>query len=335
MTDIWEGEDSMGYRYVVSAPGQGVQRPGMLDPWLEGVPEAPELVDTWSRRAGFDLVTASRDETLLADTAFAQPLIVAVSVLAYRLLRSRLAPDADDVLFAGHSVGELAAAAGAGHLDAETAVALARVRGEAMSAACAVAPTGMAAVMPTKRDGASDEEITAAVAASGLSVANVNGSHQFVAAGPADRVAAFADAPPPGTRVAPLNVAGAFHTEAMAPAVEAFAHAAHGVRFAEPASAMLGNADGALVSGPDELRRRLINQITGPVRWDLCAQATARLAPDALHIELAPSGPLTRLLQRARPDAHAVAIAIPEDIDRVVAQAGAHGRTPQPALAGA
>lgn len=312
------------YHYVVTAPGQGVQRPGMLDPWLEAVPGAAGLIDDWSRAAGFDLAEAGRDETLLADTAYAQPLIVAASLLAYRLLRGRLTPAAGEVLFAGHSVGELAAAAGAGYLSPRDAVALARVRGVAMSAACALAPTGMAAVMPSKRAPASDEEIVAAVAAAGLTVANWNGSHQFVAAGPADRIEALADAPPPGTRVSPLAVAGAFHTEAMAPAVEAFTRAIEGVRITEPASAMVGNGDGALLTG-DDLRHRLIRQITSPVRWDLCARTIADQAPGSPHIELAPAGPLTRLLQRARPEARAVALAAPQDLDRVPAGAAAAG----------
>ncbi|MEV8459080.1 MULTISPECIES: ACP S-malonyltransferase [Streptomyces] len=311
----------MVHHYVVTAPGQGVQRPGMLDPWLDAVPGARALVDDWSRAAGLDLVEAGRDAALLADTAVAQPLIVAASLLAHRLLRERLPLAADEVLFAGHSVGELAAAAGAGYLSPRDAVALARVRGAAMSAACALAPTGMAAVMPGRRAGASDEEIAAAVAAAGLTVANFNGSHQFVAAGPADRVEALAEEPPPGTRVAPLNVAGAFHTQAMAPAVETFARAIAGVPIARPASAMVANGDGALLTGPEDLRRRLIIQLTSPVRWDLCTETIARLAPDALHLELAPAGPLTRLLGRARPDARAVALGLPEDIDRAVAEA--------------
>ncbi|MFI6662666.1 ACP S-malonyltransferase [Streptomyces sp. NPDC050523] len=318
-----EMEESVVYPYVVTAPGQGVQRPGMLDPWLEGVPEAPALVDDWSETVGFDLVEASRDATLLADTAVAQPLIVAVSVLSLRLLRSRLPVFRGAVLFAGHSVGELAAAAGAGYLSAEEAVGLARVRGAAMSAACAMAPTGMAAVMPTRRDGAPDEEIASAVTAAGLTVANFNGSHQFVAAGPLERVEALADTPPPGVRVARLPVAGAFHTEAMAPAVEPFARAVRHARITEPASALLGNEEGAPVAGPDDLRRRLITQITSPVRWDRCTEAIACHAPDALHIELAPAGPLTKLLQRSHPGARAVAVATPEDVDRAAAEADA------------
>ncbi|MCF3960682.1 ACP S-malonyltransferase [Streptomyces fuscigenes] len=330
-------EEQARYRYVVTAPGQGVQRAGMLDPWLEAVPGAPELVDRWSRAAGFDIESAGRDATLLADTAFAQPLIVAASLLSLRLLCGELALDAGDVLYAGHSVGELAAAAGAGCLDASAAVGLARVRGARMSAACAAAPTGMAAVMPTRKGGAGDEELTAAVTAAGLTVANWNGSHQFVAAGPAERVQALAESPAPGMRVAPLAVAGAFHTGAMAPAVPGFARAAREAGFTRPASAMVANGDGALISGPDDLRRRLVAQITSPVRWDLCGRTIERLAPDALHIELAPAGPLTRLLQRSRPDARAVALATPEDVGRAVEQARAahEERLREPAPAGA
>lgn len=313
-------EETVGYHYVVTAPGQGVQRPGMLDPWLDRVPGASELVGDWSQAVGFDLVEAGRDGTLLADTAYAQPLIVAASLLAFRLLRSSVRLAADEVLFAGHSVGELAAAAAAGHLSTEEAVRLARVRGAAMSAACGLARTGMAAVMPTKRAGASDQEIAAAVTEAGLTVANWNGSHQFVAAGPSDRIDALVAAPPRGTRVAPLVVAGAFHTEAMASAVEPFALAVQETPISGSASAMLGNGDGALVAGPADLRRRLITQITSPVRWDRCGETIARLAPDALHIELAPAGPLTRLLQRADPDARAIAMAAPEDVLLVAAE---------------
>lgn len=313
------------YHHVVTAPGQGVQRPGMLDPWLDAVPGLSCLVDDWSRAVGFDLIEAGRDEKLLADTAYAQPLIVAASLLSHELLSGELPLAAGEVLFAGHSVGELAAAAGAGYLRPRDAVVLARVRGAAMSAACRVGLTGMAAVMPSKRNPASDDQIVAEVAAAGLTVANWNGSHQFVAAGPADRVEALADAPPAGTRVSPLAVAGAFHTEAMAPAVADFARAIEEVRISEPVSAMVGNGDGALVAGPDDLRRRLITQITSPVRWDLCAETISRHAPDALHIELAPAGPLSRLLQRARPEARAVALGVPQDLDRVMADSSLVG----------
>jgi [acyl-carrier-protein] S-malonyltransferase len=310
------------YDFVITAPGQGVQRPGMLDPWLTATSDASALLDEWSDIVGFDMVAASRDETRLGDTAVAQPLIVAASLLSLELLRNQV-PVGDRVLFAGHSVGELAAAAGAGYLSSTAAIGLARARGTAMSAACARSETGMSAVMPAKRAGASDDAIVAAIRAAGLTVANWNGSHQFVAAGPKHRLDTFA---PPGTRVARLAVAGAFHTEAMAPAAAMFARAAAETDFADAASAMVGNGDGALVSSPDDLRRRLITQLTSPVRWDLCSTTIADSTDATAHIELAPAGPLTRLLKRAHPDAHAVALRHPKDVEEVAA--------PQPVMAG-
>ena len=175
----------------------------------------------------------------------------------------------------------------------------------------------MSAVMPAKRAGASDDAIVAAIRAAGLTVANWNGSHQFVAAGPTHRLDTFEAAAPPGTRVVRLAVAGAFHTDAMAPAAVMFARAAAETDFAGAASAMVGNGDGALVSGPDDLRRRLITQLTSPVRWDLCSATIADSTDVTTHIELAPAGPLTRLLKRARPDAHAVALRHPKDVEEV------------------
>ncbi|MGH3863046.1 ACP S-malonyltransferase, partial [Actinokineospora sp.] len=299
----------------------GAQRPGMLDSWVAAAPQAGALLADWSAVAGFDLLDAGRDATAMADTAVAQPLITAAALLSMESLRDRMSLDPDRVLFAGHSVGELAAAAGAGYLTPATAITLARARGEFMSAACAASPTGMAAVRPTRRDGRPDESIVAEIHAAGLAVANWNGSHQFVAAGPVDRVDGFVAKPPAGTRITRLDVAGAFHTDAMITARAPFARAVAEAPLSEPTSAMLGNSDGAIVAGPADLRQRLVTQVTSAVRWDLCAAAiAAQSSPDALHIELAPAGPLTRLLERARPGVRAIAVRAPEDVDRVVAQ---------------
>lgn len=306
------------YRYVVTAPGQGSQRPGMLDPWLDRISEATGLVSNWSELTGVDLIEASRDNTMLADTAVAQPLIVAASLLAYRLLRRKVSLPARELVFAGHSVGELAAASAAGYLSPEDAVRLAGVRGAAMSAACARKDTAMAAVMPARQAGLPDEGIVKAILGADLTVANWNGGHQFVAAGPTDRVKSLAAAPPVGTMVIPLAVAGAFHTDAMRSAVGEFATAIQETVVKPPTSAMVGNRDGALLAGPDDLRERLIAQITGPVRWDLCTEALLQRAPAAMYLELPPAGSLTRLLKRVQPGSPAFALRMPEDIDRVL-----------------
>lgn len=314
-TCIFNESDLGMFEYVIMAPGQGVQRPGMLDPWLEASPRAGELLSGWSEVVGFDMLEASRNENSLSDTAAAQPLIVAAALLSMDLLQSWIAMAKHRILFAGHSVGELAAAVGAGYLMPLTAITLARARGIAMSTACMMHKTGMAAVMPTKRDGASDKSIGAAIRAAGLTVANWNGSHQFVAAGPVDVLEAFTASLPAGMRIIQLGVAGAFHTEAMAAAAAPFARAVKRSQFLNPTSAMLSNRDGAVVAGPDDLRQRLVAQITSAVRWDRCSATIASFsAPDTVHIELAPAGPLTRLTERAYPGVRIVALRAPQDV---------------------
>src|SRR4051812_24907017 len=127
-------------------------------------------------------------------------------------------------LVAGHSVGELGAAALAGVLPAEAAIALAGVRGREMAAACALEPTGMSAV-----PGGDPAEVVAAIERHGLYPANRNGAGQIVAAGGLDGLAKFAAEPPAKARVIALPVAGAFHTPFMAPAETALGAVAGGV----------------------------------------------------------------------------------------------------------
>lgn len=310
--------DGATYDHVVVAPGQGVAQAGMLDGWLDaGLDDGGSvaMLAEWSAAAGVDLIAASRDAAALGDTAVAQPVIVAASLLSMELLREQHVLDDQRTLYAGHSVGELTAAACAGCLTPASAVTLARVRGIAMAAACTATPTGMAAVMPARRDPASDDAIRTAIDGAGLTLANANGSHQFVAAGPRDRLEAFAAARPTGLRIAHLAVAGAFHTDAMAAAVAPFADAVERTSFRRPAAALLANADGAFVVDAGDLRRRLITQISAPVRWDLCsATIAARSGPQTVQLELAPGGPLTKLLQRSRPEAEAVALHGPADV---------------------
>ena len=119
---------------------------------------------------------------------------------------------------AGHSVGEITAAAAAGVLSAEQAMVFVRERGRAMAQAAALTPTGMSAVL-----GGDADEVVAAANALDLTAANINGAGQIVVAGTLEALAAFADAPPEKARVRPLQVTGAFHTDYMAPAVDVLA----------------------------------------------------------------------------------------------------------------
>ncbi len=309
---------------IITAPGQGAQTPGFLAPWLE-LPGVAERLGVASEQAGCDLVrfgtTANADE--IRDTAVAQPLLVAAAIVVASAL-SGSAPsggDPGDVpadATAGHSVGELAAGVIAGVLSADDAMRLVRVRATAMAAAAAVEPTGMTAVLGGDQDAVLD-----AIASHGLTPANVNGAGQIVAAGTLADLEAFAAAPPAGARLRPLQVAGAFHTRHMAPAVAALRDAAASVPVKDPAMTLLSDADGAAVTTGQEWLERIIAQVAAPVRWDLCMRTMAQLGVTAI-IELPPAGTLTGLARRALPGVAQLAIKTPDQLDAAREMIGEH-----------
>jgi len=295
---------------IITAPGQGAQTPGFLAPWLD-VPGVTELLGTASELAGCDLIkygtTADADE--IRDTAIAQPLLVAAALAASGALAGGTAADIRADAAAGHSVGELAAGVLAGVLSADDAMRLVRVRGAGMAAAAAAEPTGMTAVL-----GGDEETVLAAIARHGLTPANVNGAGQIVAAGTLSDLEAFAADPPPGARLRPLQVAGAFHTRHMEPAVAALRDAAAEVTVADPALSLLCGADGTAVTTGKEWLERIVGQVAAPVRWDLCMRTMADLGVTAL-IELPPAGTLTGLAKRALPEVTRLAIKTPDQLD--------------------
>jgi len=274
------------------APGQGSQSPGMLTPWLE-LPGAPERIAQWSAAAGIDLerlgTTATAEE--ITDTAVTQPLVVASALLAYEELERRDAV-LPGTLTAGHSVGELAAAAIAGVFSTDDAVALAAVRGAAMGAACAAEPTGMSAVL-----GGDETAVLDRLRELDLTPANRNAAGQIVAAGRIDALEKLEQDPPERARIRKLSVAGAFHTPYMAPAQDAVAERAAAIEPHDPVLPLLSNADGARVHDGVEVLRRLVAQVTNPVRWDLCMATMAEANVSAL-VELPPAGALVGMAKR-------------------------------------
>ncbi|MGI5164035.1 ACP S-malonyltransferase [Spirillospora sp. CA-253888] len=293
---------------LLASPGQGAQSPGFLQPWLE-VPGVADRLAWWSAVTGLDLVrygtTADAEE--IRDTAVAQPLLVAAALAAHEALYPGDArPDA----VAGHSVGELAAAAISGVLSPEAALVLVRERGRAMAEAAAVTETGMTAVL-----GGDAEEVLAAIDKHGLTPANVNGAGQVVAAGTMERLAAFADEPPAKARLRPLSVAGAFHTEHMAPAVATLERLAPGAPVADPAITLLSNRDGAVVTAGRDYLSRLVAQVSAPVRWDACMATMRELGVTAI-IELPPAGTLVGLARRELKGVEPLALKGPEDLDK-------------------
>lgn len=289
---------------VLVAPGQGAQTPGFLTPWLD-LPGLADRLGAWSEVAGIDLVaygtTADADE--IRDTAVAQPLLVAAALAAAEALGA--APD----VLAGHSVGEFAAAALAGVLTHEEALTLVRERARAMAKAASVTETGMTAVL-----GGVEEDVLAAIEKHGLTPANINGAGQIVAGGTLEQLAAFKDDAPARARLIPLKVAGAFHTVHMAPAVESLREAAADVVPGDPRVTLLSNADGRPAATGAEFVRRLISQISSPVRWDLCMGTMAELGVTRM-IELLPGGTLTGLAKRGLRGVETVALKTPDDLD--------------------
>ncbi len=284
----------------------------MLTPWLD-LAGAADRVAAWSKATDLDLLrlgtTADAEE--IKDTAITQPLVVALALLAFEELRNRVELPGD-VLVGGHSVGELAAAAVAGVLSTDDAVALAAVRGAEMAKACALEPTGMAAVL-----GGEVDEVLAALAALGLDPANRNGAGQIVAAGPRAAIDELVASPPGRAKVRVLKVAGAFHTRFMAPAGEALRVRAAGITVSDPVLPLLSNADGAVVGDGAEVLRRLVDQVTRPVRWDSCQATIAERGATAV-VELPPAGTLVNLAKRELTGTTGVALKTPQDLDRVV-----------------
>ncbi|MEV5009744.1 ACP S-malonyltransferase [Streptomyces sp. NPDC093064] len=291
---------------VLVAPGQGAQTPGFLTPWLE-LPGAADRVAAWSDVIGLDLVHygTQADADAIRDTAVAQPLLVAAGLLS----AAALGDTGADVV-AGHSVGEITAAAFAGVLEDTAALTLVRRRGQAMAEAAAITETGMSALL-----GGDPDVSTAHLGKLGLTPANVNGAGQIVAAGTMEQLAALNEDKPEGVRkVVPLKVAGAFHTHHMAPAVERLAEAAKSLSPVDPKVIYVSNKDGRAVHSGDEVVERLVGQVANPVRWDLCMETFKELGATAL-IEVCPGGTLTGLAKRALPGVKTLALKTPDDLD--------------------
>jgi [acyl-carrier-protein] S-malonyltransferase len=306
---------------VIVAPGQGAQTPGFLTPWLED-PSFAARLDWLSAVAGLDLAHygTEADAETIRDTKIAQPLLVATALASALELFPHPADAFEQVgAVAGHSVGELAAAAGAGAISAEQAMVLVRERGRAMADAAAATPTGMTAVL-----GGDRAEVLASLEAHGLTPANDNGPGQIVAAGTLEQLEALAADPPPKARLIPLSVAGAFHTEHMAPAVGHLARLAVSVSAHDPRIPVISNRDGRLVhDGPDVLQR-IVGQIANPVRWDLCLETMSELGVTGV-LEMPPAGTLTGIAKRALKGVETFALKTPDQLDEARAFCGKHG----------
>jgi [acyl-carrier-protein] S-malonyltransferase len=299
---------------AIIAPGQGSQTPGMFNSWVSN-PVFHELLSKWSMRIDVDLIrlgtTADADE--IKDTANAQPLIVAASLLGARALGIK-----SFSFTSGHSVGELAAAAISGAISDEDALRLVRARGLEMAKAAALSPAGMSAVL-----GGDREIVLKKLKELALVAANDNGGGQIVAAGDLAALAALSENPPEGARVRALAVAGAFHTPFMAPAVEPLRTLAATISTAPTTISVISNKDGEVVKDGAQVLTRIVNQIANPVRWDLCMETMKKLGITGV-IELPPAGTLVGLLKRGAPEIETFALKSADDVSAAKEFAGRH-----------
>ena len=305
---------------VIVCPGQGAQTPGFFTPWLE-LPAFRKSIELMQQASGIDLIKHGTlsDADTIRDTSIAQPLIVSAGIAtAAALFHGSSAHSAGIAAVAGHSVGEITAAAISGVFDAETAINFVKRRGDAMAEAAALEHTSMAAVV-----GGEQSIVEDALRVLDLEPANYNGGGQIVAAGAASAIAQLQANPPAGSRVIALQVAGAFHTRFMKPAVAKLAEYAQSVQTNDPATALFSNAGGITVAEGKLFVDLLVQQVSSPVRWDLCMAAMVDAGVTAM-IEVAPAGTLVGLAKRSMPGIETLAVKTPENLEAALALINNH-----------
>lgn len=267
-----------------------------------------------------DVMWSGPAETLTL-TENAQPALMAVSIAALRVLESEagisVANDADFV--AGHSLGEYSALAAAGSFSVADTARLLRIRGRAMQTAVPVGAGAMAALIGLDYDAAA---AVAQEAAQGqvCQAANDNGGGQVVVSGDkaaVERAVEIAKAKG-AKRAMLLPVSAPFHCSLMQPAAEAMADALSKVTINVPVKPVVANVVAAPVSSPDEIRKRLVEQVTGTVRWRECVQTMSSKGVTTF-IEIGAGKVLSGLVKRIADGANCAAFGAPADIDAVKA----------------
>ena len=302
---------------VVVCPGQGSQTPGFLSPWLE-LPEFGQSLDAMSAASGINLAAhgTTSDADTIRDTKIAQPLIVGAGVATLAALES--AGFSGFAGVAGHSVGEVTASVAAGIFTPETGIRFVAKRGSEMAEAAAKTATSMAAVL-----GGDSEAVAAYLISLGLTPANYNGGGQIVAAGSLEGITKLQAEPLEGTKVIPLQVAGAFHTSYMEPAVAALSEFATSLQVRDPAVKIWTNSNGTTISNGADYLASLVSQVSNPVRWDLCMASMLEAGVTGI-IEVAPAGTLVGLAKRSMPGVETLAVKTPDQIPAALELAAKH-----------
>jgi [acyl-carrier-protein] S-malonyltransferase len=306
-------------------PGQGSQAVGMGKALADEFFEARAVFEAVDDALGESLSTTiwegPADKLMLTENA--QPALMAVSLAAVRVLEARGARIRDKAAYvAGHSLGEYSALAAAGSLSVADAARLLRTRGRAMQQAVPVGTGAMAALLGMELESARE---VAAEAAGGevCEVANDNGGGQVVISGDTAAVErAIEIAKAKGARRAVLlPVSAPFHCALMAPAAKVMAEALTDVEIHPPAVPLVANVVAGPISDPGEIRRRLVEQVTGMVRWRESV-AWLKDAEVSVFVEVGAGKVLSGLARRIAEGAEALSIGTPAEVDAVVAKLG-------------
>ncbi len=301
-------------------PGQGSQAVGMGAELAGAFATARAVFEEVDEALGerlWRLVQEGPAETLTL-TENAQPALMAVSVAVARVLARDFDIGIERAAFvAGHSLGEYSALAAAGAFTLADAARLLRRRGQAMQAAAPPGDGAMAALIGPKADLALAEAAAEAGRAEGVcAVANDNNEGNIVISGAAAAVAAASVAARErGARAVPLNVSAPFHCALMAPAAEVMAEALAETAIAPPRPPLVANVTARPITDPGEIRARLVEQVTGRVRW---RESIAWLAGEggvARFAELGAGKALTGMIKRTAPDAAASALSTPAELE--------------------
>ncbi|MEX0651208.1 MAG: ACP S-malonyltransferase [Actinomycetota bacterium] len=293
---------------AVVFPGQGSQYAGMADPWAVHT-AGHAVLEEAGEAMGRDVVADAHDEAALATTEFVQPALLACGVAAFRVLEAEGLTGV--VGAAGHSLGEFSALVAAGVLTLREALRVVVVRGEAMQRAGEARPGTMSALLGAGPDDA-EALCDDARGDDVLLVANRNSPVQSVISGSVAAIGrAEALAAERKMRAVRLDVAGAFHSSLMGPAVEPILRELAGIELGQPAFPIAENVSGSLVSDVTELRLLLERHVISPVRWHDDVQALAA-AGATTFLECGPGEVLTKMAKRVVPGASALAVGSPE-----------------------
>jgi [acyl-carrier-protein] S-malonyltransferase len=293
---------------AVVFPGQGSQFVGMADPWVDH-PAGAAVLEAASDALGRSILEGARDEDALQTTEFVQPALLACDVAAFRVLQASGLTELVGV--AGHSLGEFAALVAADALVLADALELVVVRGAAMQRAGAERPGAMCALLGV---GTADAERLCAEVRDDeeLIVANRNSPAQSVVSGTVAAIERLeATAKEQKVRAVRLNVAGAFHSELMRPAVQPVLDALERIAVGDPVFPIAENVTGELVTDAGRLRELLGRQVISAVQWEDGIHNLAAAGAERF-LEAGPGDVLTKLMKRIDPTLAAVPIGSPE-----------------------